>query len=100
VWSVWGRSLVSPAGSTFGTAVTCPLIRIHPAIVAQPAATVTEMMPGCVGTAKSRADSRTFPLQAREESGARVASICVRGVQVCRAAAQAQAQVAAREKER
>jgi coenzyme F420-dependent glucose-6-phosphate dehydrogenase len=29
-----------------GTAVTCPLIRIHPAIVAQAAATVTEMMPG------------------------------------------------------
>src|SRR3977135_3819163 len=29
-----------------GTGVTCPMIRIHPAIVAQAAATVACMMPG------------------------------------------------------
>src|SRR5512146_1396361 len=29
-----------------GTGVTCPLIRIHPAIVAQAAATCASMMPG------------------------------------------------------
>jgi G6PDH family F420-dependent oxidoreductase len=29
-----------------GTGVTCPLIRIHPAIIAQAAATASEMMPG------------------------------------------------------
>ncbi|HEU4450364.1 MAG TPA: LLM class flavin-dependent oxidoreductase, partial [Gaiellaceae bacterium] len=29
-----------------GTGVTCPLIRIHPAIVAHAAATVTALMPG------------------------------------------------------
>ena len=30
----------------FGTGVTCPLIRIHPAIIAQAAATIGAMMPG------------------------------------------------------
>ena len=29
-----------------GTAVTCPTVRVHPAIVAQAAATATSMMPG------------------------------------------------------
>jgi coenzyme F420-dependent glucose-6-phosphate dehydrogenase len=46
VWSVLGS--IAQATSTFriGTGVTCPLIRIHPAIVAHAAATVACLMPG------------------------------------------------------
>jgi coenzyme F420-dependent glucose-6-phosphate dehydrogenase len=46
VWSVIGG--IAQATETFrlGTGVTCPLIRIHPAIVAQAAATSACMMPG------------------------------------------------------
>lgn len=46
VWSVLGAIAGFTSRIRIGTAVTCPLIRIHPAIVAQAAATVTEMMPG------------------------------------------------------
>ena len=46
VWSVLGAiSQVTP-GMTGTTAVTCPTIRMHPAIVAQAAATVATLMPG------------------------------------------------------
>ena len=46
VWSVIGA--ISQATSTLklGTGVTCPSFRIHPAIVAQAAATAAAMMPG------------------------------------------------------
>ena len=46
VWSVLGA--ISHATSTLrlGTGVTCPTVRIHPAIIAQAAATVASMMPG------------------------------------------------------
>lgn len=46
VWSVLGA--IANATKTFriGTGVTCPLVRIHPAIIAQSAATVASMMPG------------------------------------------------------
>src|SRR5256714_3604355 len=46
VWSVLGS--IAQATETFriGTGVTCPLIRIHPAIVAHAAATVACLMPG------------------------------------------------------
>ena len=46
VWSVLGAIAEATNQIRVGTAVTCPLIRIHPAIVAQAAATVAEMMPG------------------------------------------------------
>ena len=46
VWSVLGGVASSTTRLRVGTAVTCPLIRIHPAIVAQAAATVAAMMPG------------------------------------------------------
>ena len=46
VWSVLGAIAEATSRIRVGTAVTCPLIRIHPAIVAQAAATVSEMMPG------------------------------------------------------
>jgi coenzyme F420-dependent glucose-6-phosphate dehydrogenase len=46
VWTVLGAIASATSRIRVGTAVTCPLIRIHPAIVAQAAATVTEMMPG------------------------------------------------------
>ena len=45
VWSVLGGIATATNRLRVGTAVTCPLIRIHPAIVAQAAATVTAMMP-------------------------------------------------------
>jgi coenzyme F420-dependent glucose-6-phosphate dehydrogenase len=46
VWSVLGGIASTTDRIRVGTGVTCPLIRIHPAIVAQAAATVMAMMPG------------------------------------------------------
>jgi coenzyme F420-dependent glucose-6-phosphate dehydrogenase len=46
VWSVIGGIAASTESIRLGTGVTCPLIRIHPAIVAQAAATAAAMMPG------------------------------------------------------
>ncbi len=45
VWSVIG-GIAAATGLRVTTAVTCPTVRIHPAIIAQAAATVTMMMPG------------------------------------------------------
>jgi G6PDH family F420-dependent oxidoreductase len=46
VWSVIGGIALTTTRLRLGTGVTCPLIRIHPAIVAQAAATSAAMMPG------------------------------------------------------
>jgi coenzyme F420-dependent glucose-6-phosphate dehydrogenase len=46
VWSVLGAIALSTDRIAVGTAVTCPTMRYHPAIVAQAAATVATMMPG------------------------------------------------------
>ena len=46
VWSVIGGIAQSTGRLRLGTGVTCPTIRIHPAIVAQAAATSAAMMPG------------------------------------------------------
>jgi G6PDH family F420-dependent oxidoreductase len=46
VWSVVGAIAQATERLRLGTGVTCPLIRIHPAIVAQAAATCAAMMPG------------------------------------------------------
>jgi coenzyme F420-dependent glucose-6-phosphate dehydrogenase len=46
VWSVIGAIAARTERLRLGTGVTCPLIRIHPAIVAQAAATSAAMMPG------------------------------------------------------
>jgi G6PDH family F420-dependent oxidoreductase len=46
VWSVVGGIAQTTERLRLGTGVTCPLIRIHPAIVAQAAATSAAMMPG------------------------------------------------------
>ena len=46
VWSVLGAIGTVTEQLEVGTAVTCPTIRVHPAIVAQAAATVATMMPG------------------------------------------------------
>jgi coenzyme F420-dependent glucose-6-phosphate dehydrogenase len=46
VWSVLGAIAQSTDELRIGTGVTCPLIRIHPAIVAHAAATVACLMPG------------------------------------------------------
>jgi coenzyme F420-dependent glucose-6-phosphate dehydrogenase len=46
VWSVIGGIAQMTERLRLGTGVTCPTIRIHPAIVAQAAATASAMMPG------------------------------------------------------
>jgi G6PDH family F420-dependent oxidoreductase len=46
VWSTIGAISQATETLTLGTGVTCPLVRIHPAIVAQAAATSAALMPG------------------------------------------------------
>jgi G6PDH family F420-dependent oxidoreductase len=46
VWSTIGAISQATETLTLGTGVTCPLLRIHPAIVAQAAATSAALMPG------------------------------------------------------
>jgi coenzyme F420-dependent glucose-6-phosphate dehydrogenase len=46
VWSVLGGIAVATERLVVGTGVTCPIIRIHPAVVAQVAATAASMLPG------------------------------------------------------
>jgi coenzyme F420-dependent glucose-6-phosphate dehydrogenase len=46
VWSVLGAIANATSTLNIGTGVTCPTVRIHPAIIAQAAATVSAMMPG------------------------------------------------------
>jgi G6PDH family F420-dependent oxidoreductase len=46
VWSVLGGIAQVTQRLRVGTGVTCPTIRIHPAIIAQAAATIGAMMPG------------------------------------------------------
>lgn len=46
VWSVIGGISQATDSLRLGTGVTCPTIRIHPAIIAQAAATSAAMMPG------------------------------------------------------
>src|SRR5205814_4400046 len=46
VWSVLGAIAQQTERFRIGTGVTCPLIRIHPAIIAHAAATVACLMPG------------------------------------------------------
>lgn len=45
VWAVLG-GIASTTNLTVTTGVTCPTVRIHPAVVAQAAATMAEMAPG------------------------------------------------------
>jgi coenzyme F420-dependent glucose-6-phosphate dehydrogenase len=46
VWSVIGAISEATQRLALGTGVTCPILRIHPAIIAQAAATAARMMPG------------------------------------------------------
>jgi G6PDH family F420-dependent oxidoreductase len=46
VWSVIGAIAHATERLRLGTGVTCPTMRIHPAIIAQAAATAAAMMPG------------------------------------------------------
>jgi coenzyme F420-dependent glucose-6-phosphate dehydrogenase len=46
VWAVLGGIAHATSSFRIATGVTCPLIRIHPAIVAHAAATVSTLMPG------------------------------------------------------
>jgi coenzyme F420-dependent glucose-6-phosphate dehydrogenase len=45
VWSVLGGIAQATQRIRVGTGVTCPIMRIHPALIAQSAATVADMMP-------------------------------------------------------
>ena len=49
VWSVLGGIAATTSTLRVHTAVTCPMIRTHPAIIAQAAATTATMMPGRFG---------------------------------------------------
>src|SRR4051812_45156189 len=46
VWPVLGAIAGATSTLRVGTGVTCPIIRTHPAIIAQAAATVADLMPG------------------------------------------------------
>jgi G6PDH family F420-dependent oxidoreductase len=46
VWSLIGGISQATKRLRLGTGVTCPTVRIHPAIIAQAAATAAAMMPG------------------------------------------------------
>ena len=46
VWGALGAIAASTRSLHVGTGVTCPLVRIHPAIVAQAAATAAALLPG------------------------------------------------------
>jgi coenzyme F420-dependent glucose-6-phosphate dehydrogenase len=46
VWTVLGAIAQATQRLTVGTAVTCPTMRIHPAVIAQAAATTATLMPG------------------------------------------------------
>jgi coenzyme F420-dependent glucose-6-phosphate dehydrogenase len=46
VWGVLGAIAANTDSMRVGTGVTCPTIRIHPAIIAQAAATAAALMPG------------------------------------------------------
>src|SRR5688572_12247784 len=50
-WTVLGALAQATRRITLGTAVTCPLFRMHPAVVAQAAATTATLAPGrfCLG---------------------------------------------------
>src|SRR3712207_7705135 len=59
VWSVIGGIAQATDRIRLGTGVTCPTIRIHPAIIAHAAATSAAMMPG-------RSEEHTSELQSRQ----------------------------------
>ena len=42
----WGRRRCGPKRSALGTGLTCPILRYHPAVIAQAAATLAVMAPG------------------------------------------------------
>jgi G6PDH family F420-dependent oxidoreductase len=46
VWTVLGALAQATERIEIGTGVTCPTVRIHPAIIAQAAATVADLLPG------------------------------------------------------
>jgi coenzyme F420-dependent glucose-6-phosphate dehydrogenase len=46
VWSVLAAAAARTSSLRLGTGVTCPIMRIHPAVLAQAAATTARLMPG------------------------------------------------------
>src|SRR5947207_13920670 len=62
VWTVLGGVAQVTERLRVGTGVTCPLIRIHPAIVAQAAATVADATPGRVFLGVGSGETTTAPM--------------------------------------
>ena len=64
VWTVIGAIAMATSSLRLGTGVTCPTIRIHPAIIAHAAATAATLMPGRfflgVGTGEAGFGSRAM----------------------------------------
>jgi coenzyme F420-dependent glucose-6-phosphate dehydrogenase len=62
VWSVIGGIATATEGIRLGTGVTCPTIRIHPAIIAQATATSAAMLEGrfWFGIAAARTSTSTY----------------------------------------
>ena len=75
VWSVLGGIGLATERLVVGTGVTCPTIRIHPAIIAQAAATAASMLPGRfflgVGHGREPQRARPRPAVARDGDQAR-----------------------------
>src|SRR5512134_3165901 len=75
VWSVVGAIAQVTERLALGTGVTCPILRIHPAVIAQAAATAAMMMPGRfflgVGTGENLNEhilgTHWPPIQVRQE---------------------------------
>jgi len=72
VWTVIGAIAQATTSLRLGTAVTCPTIRVHPAIVAQAAATAASLMgeqalaqapPGIAALAAVRSAALPAPLR-------------------------------------
>lgn len=78
VWAVLGGIAQATEHLRLGTAVTCPLIRIHPAVIAQATATVADMLPDGSSSASARARTSTSTSPASAGLRRACASTCSR----------------------
>ncbi len=78
VWSVLGGIALATERLGVGTGVTCPTIRIHPAIVAQAAATAARCCPAGSSSASAPARTSTSTCSANVAVDRRAAARCSR----------------------